>query len=104
MITDGVNSYAVFTFKCGELNWSRSPTIGFNAASDFYQNHELTGSPTADSLDCFNFPTSDYYNVVYNISVDNVQTTAPPVTVEPRMYYIPPLSTLTYQGRVFNSL
>ena len=35
-------------------------------------------------MDCFNVPDSDYFNLVYNISVENIVTTEPPNTEEPR--------------------
>ena len=77
----------MFTFKCGDLNWARSPTIGYNAASDYYENFELTGSTGADVMDCFNVPENDFFNLVYNISVENIVTTEPPTTDEPGGLY-----------------
>jgi len=36
VITSGYQSYAVFTYRCTLLQWSRSAAIGFKAAGDFY--------------------------------------------------------------------
>ena len=44
MITNGTKSYAVFTYKCGELQWFEAATIGLNAPPDFFYNHPLTGT------------------------------------------------------------
>ena len=56
LITDGVNSYTVFTYLCGEMQWSRGATIGYNAAGDFYFNHPFTGTENAHTIACENQP------------------------------------------------
>ena len=86
VITDGTRSYSVFTYKCGELQWSyNGPTIGYNAGGAYFKNHPNTGSFAAHEIACLNSPQSDWYNVVYNLSVSlSAGTLAPPPTVEPR--------------------
>ena len=45
LLTDGTRSYTVFTYKCGELNYSKFPTaaaIGFSAGLSLYANHPLS--------------------------------------------------------------
>ena len=85
MITDGATSYAVFTYRCGDMNWAYGPTIGFNAAGDYYVNHPNTGSPSGEEIACLNSPTSQWYNLVYEISLPNATNlTAELPTVEPR--------------------
>ncbi len=87
IITDGVNSYSVFTYKCGEMEWTRNGVIGFNAAGQFFSNHslsqmqDLNGAPL---IACSNSAASQWTNVVYNLSVDNPTGTEAPPTVEPR--------------------
>ena len=76
------NSYTIFTFYCGDLNWARGPTIGYNAASDYYANHPDTGADDADIIDCTNGPDT-YYNVWYNISIENFIPPSPTPPVEP---------------------
>ena len=63
MITNGTNSYAVFTYQCGDINWGGGATIGYKATGSFYQNHAYSGSRAA-SIDCVNSPTT---NVVYGL-------------------------------------
>ena len=83
IITDhSSKSYAIFTFYCGDLNWARGPTIGYNAASAYYANHPDTGADDADNIDCINGPNT-YYNVWYNISVEGFVTPSPPPPIEP---------------------
>ena len=85
MITDGVTSYAVFTYRCGDMNWAYGPTIGFNAAGDYYVNHPNTGSTSGEEIACLNSPASQWYNLVYEISLPNATNlTAELPTVEPR--------------------
>ena len=72
MITDGKDSYAVFTYMCDLMQWSglwRYPTIGYNAAGTLFANHPLTGRVEANEIDCYS-NGSQYTNVVYKISAD----------------------------------
>ena len=85
MITDGTDSYTVFTYRCGDMNWAYGPTIGFNAAGEYYVNHPNTGSTSGEEIACLNSPSSEWYNLVYKISHPN-ETYQPNElpTVEPR--------------------
>ena len=65
--TDGFTSYAVFTYKCGELNWMDTTTIGFSITQDFYANHALSRAANINDIACFNSPNSVWSNVVYHI-------------------------------------
>ena len=72
MITDGKDSYTVFTYMCDLMQWSglwRYPTIGYNAGGALFANHPLTAREEADQIDCIN-NSSQYINVVYKISTD----------------------------------
>ena len=84
-ITDGSQSYAVYTYRCGGLEWSGGATIGYNGGSvgDFYANHPLSGG-SASSVACLNSGVTEWSNVVYNISCDVCIPTESPPTVEPR--------------------
>ena len=64
LITDGTHSYAVFTYKCGLLQWGEGAIIGFNAPGEFYHNQELS----YPGIDCVNYPTSVWTNIVYFLS------------------------------------
>ena len=71
LATDGETSYTVFTYKCGELNWSSSSyraVIGYNAASNSYVNHPLSRTTNVNSIACVNSPSSPWSNVVYNLN------------------------------------
>ncbi len=83
VITDGVNSYSLFTYKCGEMEWSRQGVIGFNAAGQSYENHVLSleSFVEAPSIACSNSANSEWTNVIYKLIVTN--STVPP-TLEPR--------------------
>ncbi len=67
LITDGQASYAVFTYKCGELQWSGNATIGFYTDGKFYQNHFLSGTIGAKDIACLNSPDSSRSNIVYQL-------------------------------------
>ena len=82
VITDGKSSYTVFVYRCDLLQWSRGATIGYNAAGDFFENHDFSGN-SAENIDCINLPVSNYSNVVYQLSAGYITITNPPPTVEP---------------------
>ena len=65
------------------MNWAYGPTIGFNAAGSSFMNHLNTGSSSGEEIACLNTPYSQWYNLVYKISLPNAvnQTSLP--TIEP---------------------
>ena len=69
MITDLEQSYAIFTYKCGELQWTGlddNPTIGFfSVANSMFENHPLSRQSTANQIACG--PNPEYNNVIYPI-------------------------------------
>ena len=69
LLTDGTQSYTVFTYKCGELNWGTSSTgIGFSAGPSLYANHPLSRRSNVRSIACLNSPQSPWSNVVYKVN------------------------------------
>lgn len=57
VITDSVTTYSVFSYICGELQWSgvgsSGAVVGFNAEGRFYGNYPLSGySSIAESISC----------------------------------------------------
>ena len=70
MATDGNNSYTVFTYKCGELNWVQraSASIGFSADYNLFENHPLSQQPNVNDIACVNQTCSPWTNVVYRIN------------------------------------
>ena len=84
-ITDGSQSYAVYTYRCGHLEWSGGATIGYNGGpvGNFYANHPFSGL-NAKNIACLNAGVTEWSNVVYNVSCDVCIATQPPPTIEPR--------------------
>ena len=69
LLTDGTQSFTVFTYKCGELNWDTSSTgIGFSAGPSLYANHPLSRRSNVRSIACLSSPTSPWSNVVYQVN------------------------------------
>ena len=71
MATNGDQSYAVFTYKCGELNWYHglyNASIGFSAEPSWYANHPLSQQPNVNDIACLNQICSPWTNVVYRVS------------------------------------
>ena len=50
------------------MGWSGSASIGYYAVGNFYQNHPLANSATANTIACVNSPTSMWSNVVYQLN------------------------------------
>lgn len=68
--TDGKSSYAVLTFKCGDLNWvARVASIGFTADQNPHANYNFSRTAAVNNVSCLNLPLSNWSNVVYQISL-----------------------------------
>ena len=80
----------MYTYKCGAMGWSGDGVIGYNGGSptDYFFVHPLSGSDDAQTIACLEFPNSEWSNVLYNISIDNVVTVGPPVIDEPGNIFI----------------
>ena len=60
-------SFAVFTYKCGLLNWIRNKaSIGFSSGEDFFFNHPLSKLPNVNNIACLNQILTPWSNVVFN--------------------------------------
>lgn len=82
LITDGLKSYAVFSYQCGLLQWGRAETysgspystIGYNIGGtntnslqfSAFQNHPLSGFSEVSTIACVNNANGiDSSNLVY---------------------------------------
>ena len=76
MVTDGANSFAIFIYRCGDLQWSRGvfalglhdATVGFGASSELFSNHRLSGAANVTNIACLNTPDNQYFTVLYEIT------------------------------------
>ena len=77
LVTDGANSFALFIYRCGDLQWSGGggfepgsvgATIGFGASSELFSNHRLSGTPSVTSIACLNTPDNQFFTVLYEIT------------------------------------
>jgi hypothetical protein len=54
IISDGVQSYYIFSYGCGEIQWSgvgdETAIVGFNLRADFFYNHPANGLPDIDRI------------------------------------------------------
>ena len=73
LITDGVYSYTIFTYKCGLMEWDNGAIIGYNAAGESFANHD----PSTSDVACLNSPDSDYYNAIYLLSNESPEIPSP---------------------------
>ena len=83
LISNGTDSYAIFTYQCGDINWSWRTVIGYNAAGVVYMNHPLSGGSLAGDIDCTNIPESNWTNILYNLTGSILNITVPD-NIEPR--------------------
>ena len=66
---DQETSYAIFTYKCGLLNWVGDyAAIGYSAGGDFYDSHYLSRQSNVNDIACLNQPSSPWSNVVYRVN------------------------------------
>ena len=68
VITDGSESYALFTYQCGSMSWHGNATVGFNAGGTLFENHPLTGTSSANSVACLSYSTTVWMNLVYKLT------------------------------------
>ena len=67
--TQGSTSYAIFTYKCNLLQWTRyNASIGYSAGYNNFANHRLSKTSKVTDIDCLNNPSSVWSNVVYNLT------------------------------------
>ena len=67
-MTDSANSYAIFTYKCGDLRNSERVSIGFGTEDGLHAVHEATSRGNAEAIACLNYPSSPWTNVVYEVT------------------------------------
>ena len=66
-MTDYVDSYAVFEYQCGDINWGDNAIIGYKASRRHFEQLEISGSD-ATQVDCLHENTTVvFYNLTYNI-------------------------------------
>ena len=71
VVTNGIQSYAAFTYQCGELSWSggsRAASIGFSTSYTQFANHPLSQQANINNIACINQQCPPWSNVVYQIS------------------------------------
>ena len=68
-VTDGVTSYAVFTYLCGEMEWGTSSgDIGIATGQfGYYRKHRLSGSSDNNRITCLN-TNAGYTVIVYKLT------------------------------------
>ena len=76
VITDFTTSYAVFIYKCRDLGYSGSATIGFTAGDVLFSNHRLSGY-TAKNIACVNSDQNQWVNLVFKLTREDLQPTIP---------------------------
>ena len=77
LITDYNVSYAVFTYKCEDLNFpnGNKAVIGFVAPDGLHYNHPLSLSNQTASIDCLYYPKTPWVNVVKMIAKEGNRCT-----------------------------
>ena len=75
--SDGLYSYAVVTYECGDINWTgfdadqlnpSNPVVGFQAGQGVHGSHYLSYTPDVINIACLNLPSSNWSNVVFQLS------------------------------------
>ena len=101
MVTNGTQSYAVFTYECGKLDFPNLAVIGYYVPLGPYQIHPLSDTDVApDTIACVHL-NSVWKNIVYDLTPD--KNTVFTVTPEPSSfigtyasYILCPSSTITH--------
>ena len=67
VVTDGVQSYTIFTYNCQLMEWSGHAGIGINAGGIFHRNHNFSTADDAIEVACLYSPESNWSNVMYQL-------------------------------------
>ena len=67
MVTDGIKSYAVFNYSCGNLNYGDNAVIGFKAYTHV-EFHPLSFN-NATKVACLNSTTLLLYDLTPNVVI-----------------------------------
>ena len=68
LITNGTQSYSIFTYKCGELDFPDIAVIGYNVPLGQYKTHPLSNTDISpDTIACVHLD-SVWNNVVYDLT------------------------------------
>ena len=67
-MTNYSRSFAIFTYKCGDLSYPSHVTIGFGTPDGLFANHPFSSGSNTKSIACSKSSYSDWVNVVYEIS------------------------------------
>ena len=67
-VTDGRDSYAVFTYQCGHMDWSSSASIGFSTGdgSYYFREHQLSGDTNANAVACLD--GNGFTTIIYKLT------------------------------------
>ena len=74
LITDGDStSYAVFIYRCGDINWSRDNSfnfgvVGYRAVGSLFETNPASSSDDVLMLGCNNNETHPWENLIYRLS------------------------------------
>ena len=67
LASQGKKTYAIFTYKCGLLDWNRTNVlVGFSASNTLFAKFPLSRQ-LQPSIDCFSSQTSNWSNIAYEI-------------------------------------
>ena len=67
VVTNGLMSFALFTYNCRRMLWSGGASIGVSADGRFFRNHNLSRALNAHHVACLNSPRSNWTNVLYQL-------------------------------------
>ena len=75
IITDVFTTYVIYTYKCGELEWSGPDflhaVVGYNLPNVGFMNEPLSGTPAIPSIACQNRLISNVVNTVYQFQANS---------------------------------
>ena len=68
MITDGYStSYAVFIYRCGDINWAGNAVVGYRAVGSVFDMNPASYSDNVLTLGCNNTRTYPWENLIYRL-------------------------------------
>jgi hypothetical protein len=76
IVTDSTTSFAVSTYKCGDLTFTQSASVGFGTEDGLYANHQFIRRGSPDKISCLNTPTTPWVNAIFELTKSNIAVSA----------------------------
>ena len=70
LTTNGTKSYGVMIYRCDDLGFSDTATIGYYAPTTAAYTHSLSNTGVTDEIACIHI-SSEWSNIIFELEISN---------------------------------